>query len=214
MWRIILAILFSHLWRLKKSLSGWLHFPNFFHFVNFASKKQKSNRIESKRAVVDGSQSRLGSRDWGASKQSQARKRPRAGFFRCNDCCQAFIAAAAVPTPVRPFLGFAFTATHVNGRRFHCRKSCSHCHVPLPPPPPCLQWSASPLFTSLQDLCLFCASSGPALIALLHLLLLLFPLQGFYSLGFDCRVLLPPSTQASESFASARENLTPMLGSW
>ncbi len=110
-------------------------FSILFHFVNFASKKQNKRKkgllwTEVSRDL------RVGT----GEHPSKASKRPRAGFFRCNDCCQAFI-AAAVPTPVRPFFGFAFTATHVNGRRFHCRKSCSHCHVPLPPPPrsPCLQ---------------------------------------------------------------------------
>jgi hypothetical protein len=64
-----------------------------FHCVNFASKKQNPNQIESKRAVVDGSQSRLGSRDWGASKQSEQKAKGRLfplqrlqpGIYSC--CC-------------------------------------------------------------------------------------------------------------------------------
>jgi hypothetical protein len=77
MWRIYTTYFVLTLVTIEKDPFRFTSFSILFHIVNFARKKQKSNKIKSKRAVVDGSQLRLGSRDWGASEQSQQKAKGR-----------------------------------------------------------------------------------------------------------------------------------------
>jgi hypothetical protein len=87
---------------IEKDPFRFTSFSILFHFVNFARKKQKPNQIKSNQKGLLWTEV---SRDLGVGTgehPSKASKRPRAGFLRCNDCCHAFIAAAAVPTHVRP----------------------------------------------------------------------------------------------------------------
>jgi hypothetical protein len=108
MWRIYTTYFVLTLVTIEEEPFRFTSFSILFHFV------RNKNQIESNQKGLLWTEV---SRDLGVGTgehPSKASKRPRAGFFRCNDCCQAFIAAAAVPTPVRPFFGFAFTATHVN----------------------------------------------------------------------------------------------------